>query len=486
MAAGPFPSPNLWHHFQFRHLHYLVDGETGAVYSLDDAAAAAWQMAEGPASPSPPPALVERFGRKEAATAWREVVALRTRSCSRRHPWPGPDSPSITLGSAASAGFRICTPLKALCLLVAMECNLACRYCFAAPDWQRHGERRMSQEVARRAIDLLMEASGRSSALQIDFFGGEPTLNWEVVTDVTGYAAGRAAAAGKRINFTLTTNGLIWNEEIASFLNFYHFQVIFSLDGRPEIHDRFRRRLGGQRSHAAVLRNVRQAVQQLVDGDYWIRGTFTRENLDFTADVEYLLDQGFRRISLEPVVAVPGPDAPWALRDEDLPRLLSEYDRLAELYLRKAREGDPFEFFHFRLAPPSGPCVARRISGCGAGYQYLAVTPEGDLYPCHQFVGREAYRMGSIFDRGIEQSLSPTPTGDGSCGHLLSERFRRAHALGKPECRNCWARLYCGGGCHANADLLGGDMLGTVPLFCELQKKRVELSIALREACGTG
>lgn len=516
MAAVPgWP----WHEFTFRGRHYLVNGETGVVHLLDDAAAAAWaivlartcsnrspsadttglsdaeqgQTEQGydqlpdrgqdcdrdrshdrrPNQGDVPVALISRFDLSTATEAWQAVCAL-LRSASPADPREKipPEQPGGGPESATEEPIRIGTPLKALCLLVAMDCNLACRYCFAAPDWRSRGARRMPFTVARRAVDFLIEASGASRFLQIDFFGGEPTLNFEVVRETTVYAKRAARQHGKKVDFTLTTNGLIWNDEIAAFLNEHHFQVILSLDGRPEVHDRLRRRLGDQPSHVAVLRNIRQAVDSLVDRNYWIRGTFTRFNLDFAADVEYLVKQGFRQISLEPVVDLP--DRPWTLREEDLPQLLAEYEKLAELYLEQAEKGDPFEFFHFRLAPPSGPCVARRISGCGAGYQYLAVTPEGELYPCHQFVGREAYRLGSIFDPGAVQLVNPS----GGCA--LSERFRRTHAASKPGCRTCWAKLYCGGGCHANADLLAGDISATLPLFCALQKKRVELSIALR------
>lgn len=492
MAAAPkWP----WHEFTFRGRHYLVNGETGAVHLLDEAAAAAWKLALGQSDLSPsngvgpwgvdkeqvadpeqvPDALVSRFGLSTATEAWQEVCAL-ARSAS-------PSEAEAELeavpraGSEAEPGaepepVRIGTPLKALCLLVAMDCNLACRYCFAAPDWHTRGGRRMPLEVARCSIDFLMEASGASRFLQIDFFGGEPTLNFAVVREATIYAEAAARQRGKMVNFTLTTNALIWNDEIAGFLNDHHFQVILSLDGRPEVHDRLRRRVGDQPSHEVVLRHVSQAVDSLVDQNYWVRGTFTHFNPDFAADVEYLVNHGFRQISFEPVVDLPG--RPWTLQEEDVPQLLAEYEKLAELYLEQAQKGDPFEFFHFRLAPPSGPCVARRISGCGAGYQYLAVTPEGELYPCHQFVGREAYRLGSIFDPDAVQRFSP------SAGCALSERFRRTHAQSKPECRTCWAKLYCGGGCHANADLLAGDIAATLPFFCTLQKKRVELSIALR------
>ncbi|MBE3576527.1 MAG: thioether cross-link-forming SCIFF peptide maturase [Limnochordales bacterium] len=490
-----------WHEFSFRGRHYLVNGETGVVHLLDEAAAAAWEVLldrstlgppdcaytcsidqgqePGQSAEQVPDTLVSRFGRAVATEAWQEVCTLvRAVSCSESCS-ASPSKAQVKPGASPEAGswaepepIRIGTPLKALCLLVAMDCNLACRYCFAAPDWHARGPRRMPLTVACRAIDFLIEASGASRFLQIDFFGGEPTLNLEVVREATAYAQTVARQHDKQVNFTLTTNALIWSDEIADFLNEHHFQVILSLDGRPEVHDRLRRRAGDQPSHALVLRNVTQAVASLVDQNYWVRGTFTRFNLDFASDVEYLVKHGFRQISFEPVVDLP--DRPWALQEEDLPRLLAEYERLAELYLEQAAKGDPFEFFHFRLAPPSGPCVARRISGCGAGYQYLAVTPEGELYPCHQFVGRDAYRLGSIFDPDAVQRFSP----DGGC--TLSERFRRTHAQSKPECRRCWAKLYCGGGCHANADLLAGDIAATLPLFCTLQKKRVELSIALR------
>ncbi|MBE3583925.1 MAG: SPASM domain-containing protein [Limnochordaceae bacterium] len=523
------PPSYPWHAFDYRKKHYLVDGGSGAVHVLDEAAAASWEYlsaaAGGSATPdtpslasSVPGDLVARFGPQLAAEAWQEVVSLvlargrgahadkadanataaastTTMAATATMPAVTGSVDSLTRSTPVTSGglaepIRIGTPLKALCLLVAMDCNLACRYCFAAPDWQRHGARRMPAETARRAIDFLIEASGPSRFLQIDFFGGEPSLNFAVVRNATEYAYEQCQKRGKAVNFTFTTNALIWNDEIADLLNEYHFQLILSLDGRPQVHDRLRRRVGDQPSQAQVLEHVHQAVEALKDKNYWIRGTFTHCNLDFANDVQYLYEQGFRHISLEPVVD--GPQYPWSLRDEDLPQILAEYERLADFYLRQAEKGDPFEFFHFRIAPPTGPCVARRISGCGAGYQYLAVTPEGDLYPCHQFVGREGMRMGSIFDPDAAQRFGPrSPSTAGGCSgtgastvsnaNPLAERFRRTHALAKAECRQCWAKLYCGGGCTANAhQLTGGDLQATLPFFCALQKKRTELAIALR------
>lgn len=387
----------------------------------------------------------------EAREAWEELSDLVRRGQLFAPPVAVPP------GSAAPPA------LKALCLHVAHDCNLRCAYCFAR-EGDFGGDRGlMPLEVGRRALEFLVERSGRRRKLAVDYFGGEPLLNLGVVEELTAYARELGREAGKEFTFTLTTNGVALSGRALEYLAGSDFNVVLSLDGRPEVHDRWRSRPGGGGSQAEVLANCRQFVARRSGANYYVRGTFTRQNPDFSADAEYLLSEGFRSLSLEPVVSREGD---WALREEDLPRLYAEYDRLAALYLSERRAGRPFTFYHFNLALFDAPCLARRLSGCGAGHEYLAVTPSGDLYPCHQFVGREGFRMGNVC------------SGEWDAG--LAERFRSTTVYAKAACRECWARFHCSGGCHANAELFHGSLEHPYELGCALQRKRIECALAVQ------
>ncbi len=354
--------------------------------------------------------------------------------------------------------------LKALCLHVAHDCNLRCSYCFAGSG--RFGGSRgiMPPEVGRAAIDLLLDASGPIRQLEVDFFGGEPLLALETVRRVVEYGHARATERGKQINFTLTTNATLLSEETLAFLNREGISLVLSLDGRPTVHDRFRPGPGGRGSYDRAVAGIKRAVAARAGASYYVRGTFTRANLDFAEDVRHLLSLGLDRLSLEPVVALPGED--YSLREEDLPRVEEEYERLATLYLERARAGRPFVFFHFAIDLDQGPCLAKRLSGCGAGHRYLAVTPDERLYPCHQFVGRERYLLGDL-THGITRAE-------------LSTEFAGADIFHKRGCLDCWARYFCGGGCHANADLHHGSILQPDELGCRLLRKRLECALAIR------
>ncbi|GFN23010.1 thioether cross-link-forming SCIFF peptide maturase [Thermanaeromonas sp. C210] len=351
--------------------------------------------------------------------------------------------------------------LQALCLHVSHDCNMRCRYCFAGggPFGGRRGL--MSRAVGRAALDLLFRLAGRRPRVEVDFFGGEPLLNFDTVRELVAYGRARAEAAGKEIRFTLTTNGLGLTPEIEEFLNRERISVILSLDGRPNTHDRYRRLPDGEGSYAQVVPRLKALTAARGHEDYWIRGTYTRDNLDFSRDVEHLLSLGFRFISLEPVVAPP--QAPYSLRMEDIPTVRREYSRLADLYCSARREGRPFEFFHFNLDLGGGPCLTKRLYGCGAGVSYMAVTPDGELYPCHQLVGRSEFRLGHV-QRGIERPD-------------LQEEFRQAYVYRKPRCARCWARFYCSGGCHAAALASTGNLREPDEVACALQQSRLEASL---------
>ncbi len=358
------------------------------------------------------------------------------------------------------------TVVKALCLHIAHDCNLACRYCFAE-EGEYHGRRAlMPFEVGKKALDFLVANSGNRVNLEVDFFGGEPLLNWQVVKDLVAYGRSLEEPFHKKFRFTLTTNGVLLNDEILEFCNKEMGNLVLSIDGRKEVHDLMRPFRGGQGSYDMVVPKFRKAADSRNQTDYYVRGTFTRNNLDFAEDVLHLAELGFEQISVEPVVADREED--YALRMEDIPVLLKEYDKLAKEMLRYRREGKGFNFFHFMIDLEGGPCVAKRLSGCGSGTEYLAVTPWGDFYPCHQFVGQEEFLMGNV-DDGIVRTD-------------IRDSFKECNVYAKEKCRDCFAKFYCSGGCAANSYHFHGNITDTYDIGCELQRKRIECAIMLKAA----
>ncbi len=352
--------------------------------------------------------------------------------------------------------------VKSLCLMVAQDCNLRCKYCFGAGG-SYGGERAvMSEEVGRAAVDFIIKNSGLRKHCEIDFFGGEPLLNFRTVKAVTEYVRRREKDTGKKVKLTLTTNGMLLDDKKISWLNENNISMVLSLDGRKEIHDAMRPDIGGHGSYERVLKNFQKLVESRGGDNYYLRGTYTKKNLDFAEDVLSAYDAGFDVLSIEPVVLK---NSPLALTEEDLPRIFEEYDRLTKIYLEYHDEGRGFFFFHFNVDLSNGPCVAKRLAGCGAGHEYFAVAENGDLYPCHQFVGRENYRLGDVFG-GVDENSK----------HWI-KYFRESHVLNKPKCRDCWAKFFCSGGCHANADLFHGDIREPYEVGCEIQKKRLECAI---------
>ncbi|MBQ9364577.1 MAG: thioether cross-link-forming SCIFF peptide maturase [Schwartzia sp.] len=353
--------------------------------------------------------------------------------------------------------------VKSLCLMVAHDCNLRCKYCFADTGDFGGGRELMSAEVGERAIDYLIEHMGHRIHSEVDFFGGEPLMNMPVVRRITEHVRKREKETGKVFKLTLTTNGLMLNEENRKFFNDNNISLVLSLDGRKETHDRMRPDAGWHGTYDRVLPNFQKMVASRDGKNYYLRGTYTKYNLDFTDDVLSMADAGFDILSIEPVVAK---DMPYAIGESDLPRIYEEYDRLVEAYLARHREGKGFFFFHFNMDLSNGPCVAKRLAGCGAGHEYMAVAANGDLYPCHQFVGRERYRLGSVFE-GVTDDKWP-------------EYFRHSHVLNKEKCRDCWARFFCSGGCHANADLFHDDIREPYEVGCAIQKKRLECALMVQ------
>ena len=358
------------------------------------------------------------------------------------------------------------TVVKALCLHIAHDCNLACQYCFAE-EGEYHGRRAlMSFEVGKKALDFLIANSGSRRNLEVDFFGGEPLMNFQVVKDLVAYGREQEKIHDKKFRFTLTTNGVLLNDEIMEFCNKEMGNVVLSIDGRKEVHDKMRPFRKGAGSYDLVVPKFQKFAESRNQDKYYARGTFTHYNTDFAADVLHLADLGFKQISVEPVVAEPS--EPYAITEEDLPKLFEEYDKLAAEMVKRHKSGEDFNFFHFMIDLEGGPCVAKRLSGCGSGTEYLAVTPWGDFYPCHQFVGNEKFLMGNV-DEGVKNTE-------------LRDEFKCCNVYAKEKCRSCFAKFYCSGGCAANAFNFSGDICGAYDIGCELQKKRVECAIMIKAA----
>ena len=356
--------------------------------------------------------------------------------------------------------------VKALCLHVAHDCNLACRYCFAE-EGEYHGRRGlMSFETGKKALDFLVKSSGLRKNLEVDFFGGEPLMNWEVVKQLVAYGRSIEKENNKKFRFTLTTNGILLNDEILEFLNREMGNVVLSIDGRKEVNDHMRPFRGGQGSYDTIVPKFLKVAESRNQENYYVRGTYTHFNTDFAKDVLHLADLGFKQISVEPVVAEDSEE--YALRDEDVEKLCGQYDELAREMIKRKKEGNGFNFFHFMIDLSGGPCVYKRLSGCGSGSEYLAVTPWGDLYPCHQFVGQEEFCIGNV-DDGI---LNTEITGS----------FAKCNVYTKESCKNCFAKYYCSGGCMANSQHFTGDINGTYEIGCKLQKKRIECAIMMQAA----
>ena len=356
--------------------------------------------------------------------------------------------------------------IKALCMHIAHTCNLNCEYCFASQG-KYHGDRAvMSFEVGKRALDFLIENSGSRRNLEVDFFGGEPLMNFDVVKQLVAYARSIEKQHNKNFRFTLTTNGMLINDDVIEFANRECSNVVLSLDGRKEIHDRYRVDYAGNGSWEKIVPKFQKLVEARGGKDYYMRGTFTHANPDFLKDIQVMLDLGFTELSMEPVVCAPGD--PAALTEADKAIVMDQYEKLAELMRRRDKEGRPFTFYHYMIDLTGGPCIYKRISGCGSGTEYMAVTPWGDLYPCHQFVGEEKFKLGDIFS-GVSNTA-------------IQNEFAACNVYARPECHDCWARLYCSGGCAANAYHSTGSIRGVYQYGCDLFRKRMECAIMVAVA----
>lgn len=443
----------MLHKYELNGLKIIIDVNSGSVHVVDDIIWDVVDLYEQGAAAAVQ-SLAGKYGEADVREAFEELkqLELEERLCTK----------DIYEDKILNEEKDYHT--KALCLNIAHDCNIRCGYCFASTGNYHGGRKLMSLEVARKAIDFLLETSGSRRRLEVDFFGGEPLLNFDVVKKTIEYGREREKVYGKRIGFTMTTNGTLLDDEIIDYVNENMDNVVLSLDGRKQINDRMRKFTTGQGTFDDLLPRIKNFVAKRGEKSYYIRGTFTANNLDFCNDVLFMADQGFREVSIEPVVAEP--DKPYALREEHLPLIYSEYERLSREYIKYEEEGRGFRFYHFLMDLDGGPCVYKRVSACGSGAEYFAVTPDGELYPCHQFVGREDYLIGNL--------------DDGITNKELQRQFSQNTVYHKEKCRSCWAKFYCSGGCQANAAAFNGDLKKPYDMECRLQQKRIECAIMIK------
>lgn len=445
------------HKFKMNGINIVLDVETGCTHVVDDIAYRLLDFVNSESLKSRrldfsslPGDLLE-YGTSSVSEAFGELASLYSDGFLMSEP----DYPENI------SSFRADAPVKALCLNVSHDCNLKCAYCFAGKENYLGEKTVMDKNVAFAAIDFVTQKSAGRKNIEVDFFGGEPLMNFGVVRDTIDYARSVGEKYGKNFRFTITTNGVLLNDEIINYINENMSNAVLSLDGRPEVHDRMRKSRCGGGSYDAVVKNFVKLANLRKGKDFYVRGTFTSENLDFTNDVLHIYSLGFKSISVEPVVC--SSDAPYALREEHIPAIYKEYERLAAECL-----GRDFSFFHFMIDVDGGPCAIKRISGCGAGCEYLSVTPSGDIYPCHQFVGKKELLMGNVLKGNYDSSVR--------------DRFLGINVLQKDKCRECWAKYYCSGGCHANTYEFSGTLSDVYEFSCALMKKRVECALFIKAA----
>ncbi len=452
------------HQYKLAGYNIVLDVCSGAVHAVDDVAYDIISLYESSSREEILSAMEEKY-RGTAGVTPEEIAECYDQITELKDEGQlfAPDTFEPHAGTLKAKTTGV---VKALCLHIAHTCNLNCSYCFASQG-KYHGERAvMSFEVGKRALDFLVENSGSRRNLEVDFFGGEPLMNFDVVKELVAYARSIEKEKGKNFRFTLTTNGMLVNDDVIDFANRECSNVVLSLDGRKEIHDRYRVDYAGRGSWEQIVPKFQKFVQARGGKEYYMRGTFTHANPDFLEDIKVMLDLGFSELSMEPVVCAP--DDPSALTEADKAIVMDQYEKLAELMLQRDKEGKPFTFYHYMIDLEGGPCIYKRISGCGSGTEYMAVTPWGDLYPCHQFVGDEKFKLGDIW-KGVDNVA-------------IQNDFLSCNVYARPECKDCWARLYCSGGCAANAYHATGSIKGVYKDGCDLFKKRMECAIAVAVA----
>ncbi|SFB77696.1 thioether cross-link-forming SCIFF peptide maturase [Ruminococcus albus] len=446
------------HKYKLAGYNVLLDVNSGGVHIIDDLTYDILDSVEPTFAEECPAEVLAKLSRSYPAEdikeCYEEIVSLY----KDKILYSEDDYEKYALVAVAS-------PIKAMCLHISHDCNLRCKYCFASTGDFGVGRKLMDLETAKRAIDFLIDKSGDRKFLEVDFFGGEPSMNFDVVMQTVEYARSREAETGKTFRFTTTTNGIHLTDEMIDFINKEMNNVVLSIDGRKEVNDRVRVRVDGSGSYDTITKNFKRLVDKRPkDSDWYVRGTYTKYNLDFSNDVMHLYDLGFDQISVEPVMA--DPKEPYAITEADLPRIFKEYEVLSEKIAKIRSEGKFINFFHFMLDLDQGPCAIKRLRGCGCGNEYCSVTPDGDIYPCHQFVGVEEYKMGNLYD--------------GSFNLEMKDEFAKAHVYNKPECKKCWAKFYCSGGCNANNYIYQGDIHAAHKLSCQIQKKRLEVAILMK------
>ena len=454
-------------HKYFLNGYYIVlDVNSGAVHVVDKLFYDMLDQVEPELPAECPQSVIDAFTKDYSEDAIRETYGEMVALKENGQLFTEDDY-------AQFANMMVSSPIKALCLNIAHDCNLRCEYCFAGKGDYCQGRMLMTEEVGKAAIDYLLHYSQGRHNLEVDFFGGEPTINFDVVKKVVEYARSKEKEFDKKFRFTITTNGLILNDDMMDFINREMYNVVCSVDGRKEVNDRVRARVDGSGCYDAIIPHFQELIRRREasgndeNWQYYVRGTFTKYNKDFGNDVMHMFDLGFDQISFEPVVA----DAkqPYALTYEDLPDVFAEYERLSKLIIEnKKSAGKHFNFYHFMIDLDQGPCAIKRLRGCGCGNEYVAITPDGDVYPCHQFVGHEEWKMGNVFDLSINKEMK--------------DNFARATVYHKPKCQECWAKFYCSGGCNANNWQYMGDVLDSFDLACEMEKKRLECAIMIQAA----
>lgn len=450
------------HRFSMKGVNILMDINSGSVHVVDDAAyALSAVVAPGMTEECPEDilrSLSDQFTEEQLREAYRELYELE------QNGYLFADDDYINIAAAIPTG----APIKALCLHVSHDCNLRCKYCFAETGDFGMGKRMtMDFDVAKKAIDFVIEKSGARRNIEIDFFGGEPLMAWDTVTRTVDYARSLEKEKNKKFRFTITTNGLLLDDEKIDYINRNMDNCVLSLDGRKCVNDEMRPTAGGVGSYDVIVPKFKKLVSQRgKDRDYYVRGTFTSKNLDFTKDVLAIADEGFDQLSVEPVTSEPGTG--YDISEKDLPRIGEEYEKLVDVMKERRKAGKGFNFFHFMVDLQQGPCVIKRLRGCGAGYEYVAVTPDGEIYPCHQFVGHPEFLLGTLDDGKFDMDIS--------------NHFSRLNVCTRPKCQDCWAKFYCSGGCAAANFNMNGDIETPYEMGCELQKKRLECAIYLKAA----
>ena len=446
------------HRYQKKGLNFVLDVNSGAVHLLDDISYAVSGLLDENMGDTCPQSIIDAlpdYTADEIREAYDELYELKKAG----QLFAQDDYIDVSRYIPVNA------PVKALCLHVAHDCNLRCKYCFASTGDFGQGRKIMPPEIAKKAIDFVIARSGVRHNIEVDFFGGEPLMAWDTVTQTVDYARSLEEKYNKKFRFTITTNGLLLDEDKRKYINENMDNCVLSLDGRREVNDEFRKTVAGTGSYDTIVPKFKALVDERDPNlDYYARGTVTSHNLDFAEDVLSIADAGFDRLSVEPVTADPG--CGYDLTEDDLPKIEAEYDRLTDIMLERKKEGKPFTFFHFMVDLDQGPCVVKRLRGCGAGYEYVAVTPDGDIYPCHQFVGKDEFKQGSVLDQSFNMDIA--------------QKFAGMNIYSRPKCQKCWAKFYCSGGCSAANYNMNHDMNDSYDLGCEMERKRLECAIYLK------